>query len=564
MASNRPDHVEQPVSISTTPAQWRYFEQKPFTRDERATTTVLFGGLTFKHERLVRGALKALGYKADIIPTPTVADFQTGKEYGNYGQCNPTYFTVGSLVNHLKRLEGSGLSKGEIVDKYVYITPESPCGPCRLGMYQNEYRLATDNSGFTGFRVIGFQQKPKLNGDPNAGLEINIDFSFALVFSILMGDIVNEVAYAIRPFEVNPGETDRVVEQSIDDLEGVTSRLTFPPLEEMNDTLVSLARLFPKKRSTFEVVLKLHRWFKGETLEQLLKGLHHVAQTFNAIEIDRTRPKSIVKITGEFWAQTTEGEGNFGMFRFLEEEGAQLMVEPVATWLYYMIHGAKQDNRDLTALIDKDELEITFLDRLKAYIAQGKKEKILALVDKAYVNLYNKMRAAFFDIPHALVNQQELEDLAHRFYHSRLEGGEGHLEVAKNVYYHQHHLCHMVLSLKPFGCMPSTQSDAVQAAAQGAYGDMIFLPIETSGEGKVNALSRVQMALGEAKRKTKREFQKVLEETGLTTEDVRAYLDEHPEMKQPSYLIPHYPETVGTAANLVRHVHERMRQAVAV
>ena len=54
----------------------------------------------------------------------------------------------------------------------------------------------------------------------------------------------------------------------------------------------------------------------------------------------------------------------------------------------------------------------------------------------------------------------------------------------------------MVLALKPFGCMPSSQSDGVQSAVINKYKDMIFLPIETSGEGEVNAHSRVQMALG--------------------------------------------------------------------
>ena len=56
----------------------------------------------------------------------------------------------------------------------------------------------------------------------------------------------------------------------------------------------------------------------------------------------------------------------------------------------------------------------------------------------------------------------------------------------------------MVLSLKPFGCMPSTQSDGVQSAVADQFKDMIYLPIETSGEGEINAHSRVQMALGEA------------------------------------------------------------------
>ena len=56
-----------------------------------------------------------------------------------------------------------------------------------------------------------------------------------------------------------------------------------------------------------------------------------------AIEVDRLRVKPIVKITGEFWAQTTEGDGNFHMFDFLEREGAQVLVEPIGTWIMYML-----------------------------------------------------------------------------------------------------------------------------------------------------------------------------------------------------------------------------------
>ena len=114
-------------------------------------------------------------------------------------------------------------------------------------------------------------------------------------------------------------------------------------------------------------------------------------------------------------------------------------------------------------------------------------------------------------ITHHLVPQTELAELAHPFYNQFARGGEGHLEVGKNVYYTVHKLCHMVLALKPFGCMPSSQSDGVQSAVINKFKDMIFLPIETSGEGEVNAHSRVQMALGEAKVKAKTEFEQCLQ-----------------------------------------------------
>ena len=128
------------------------------------------------------------------------------------------------------------------------------------------------------------------------------------------------------------------------------------------------------------------------------------------------------------------------------------------------------------------------------------------------------------------VPQPELDRLAEPFYNRYARGGEGHLEVGKNVYYTIHHLAHMVLALKPFGCMPSTQSDGAQSAVINRYKDMIFLPIETSGEGEVNAHSRVQMALGEAKAKARLEFDQCLKQSGHSLDDIRSYVDDHPEL----------------------------------
>ncbi len=106
--------------------------------------------------------------------------------------------------------------------------------------------------------------------------------------------------------------------------------------------------------------------------------------------------------------------------------------------------------------------------------------------------------------------------------------------------------------------MPSTQSDGVQSAVVNKYKDMIFLPIETSGEGEVNAHSRVQMALGEAKAKARLEFDQCIQKTGHSVEQVRAYVEEHPELKRPFYKVPHVDGVAGTAAQFVLHVGKRI------
>ena len=90
--------------------------ERTFTAEQRSKTTLLFGGLTWKHEKLVLGALEGLGYKTEVVPTPDVKAFQLGKEYGNNGQCNPTYFTVGNVVQYLQKLEESGVRREDLLN----------------------------------------------------------------------------------------------------------------------------------------------------------------------------------------------------------------------------------------------------------------------------------------------------------------------------------------------------------------------------------------------------------------------------------------------------------------
>src|SRR5271157_1841448 len=526
--------------------------EKPFTRDQRSTTTLLFGGLTWKHEKLVHGALEGLGYRAQAVPTPNVRAFQTGKEYGNNGQCNPTYFTVGNLVQYLQGLEEQGMSKQEIIDNHVFFTAGA-CGPCRFGMYEAEYRLALRNSGFEGFRVLLFQQSGGLSqSDAEAGLEMNLDFFLGILNALNCGDVMNEVAYAIRPYEVNAGETDRVLGESMDHLhEAFRTKRPW----KLNG---NLTRRLGGFSGTAEHLGKFVNQLKGDDYVPALKRCR---DRFNQVEVDRLRVKPIVKITGEFWAQTTEGDGNFNMFNFLQREGAQVLVEPIGTWIMYMIHQVVQKYKDFKGLEEGAVLPPLWKVGSRAKIEFTYRQKVakLKLAEGIFKGEYHKIVKALGGIAHHLADQYELQRLGHPFYNSRAGGGEGHLEVAKNIYYSNKDLAHMVLSLKPFGCMPSTQSDGAQSAVVSTYKDMIYIPIETSGEGEINAHSRVQMALGEAKNKAKKEMAEVLERTGLTLDQCRAWVEAHPETRRPLYHVPHTKGVVGSAANFVMHIAERLR-----
>jgi len=555
------------------PKQFRRPVERGFTRRERGQVTIWMGGLTMRHEELIKAGLEGLGYKIGLIPTPVKADFQAGKEFGNNGQCNPTYFTVGALVNHLRRLrDEQNVPLESILNDHLFVTAGA-CGPCRFGMYEAEYRLALRNSGFDGFRVLLFQQTGGLNQEAvEAGLEFNLNFFLSLLNAILMGDLLNEVAYQIRPYEIVPGRTNEVMKKCLDRCQQTLRTKNY---DEINGGMLAslVARVAPVDGPS--EAAKFLDQLKGTFYADAFADCRRMIE--EEIEVDFTRPKPIVKITGEFWAQTTEGDGNFKMFPFLEGEGAEVLVEPVATWISYLIHqaGLKAGDRkglpdaagdDGCSDNDPAAAEVAprrgLFTRIKDEIGYRKKLLTFGIADRVLTREYNRLREAIGGTTHELANQYELTRVGHPYYNSRSGGGEGHLEVAKNIYYTHKNLCHMVLSLKPFGCMPSTQSDGAQAAVVSHFKEIIYIPIETSGEGDINAYSRVQMALGEAKNKCKGEFAKAVEATGFTLEQIREFVmrPENRDLRRPLQHLPHRDGVIGKAANFVMTVAERMKK----
>ena len=445
-------------------AQVQHFhrpEERPFTAEERQRVTILFGGLTSKHEKFIQAIFHGSDYRCEILPNPNLGAYHVGRQFGNPAQCNPTYFTVGNLIQYLRGLEANGHSKQEILDNYVFFTSGS-CGPCRFGMYESEYRMALENAGYGGFRVLLFSQNDGIkarSGEP--GLKFTVDFGMGMLNALNLGDVTNEMLYHIRPYETVPGETERAFAEIMNILTTfLRERPRFEILERTPEWLRPGLAQKKKLKDTLNTLGKVRDHLYGNAYRDVLRDCR---DRLGQVKMDRFRVKPVVKITGEFWAQLTEGDGNFNMFTFLEGEGAHVLVDSVGNWIMYLMHHAKANASNRKSL-DAPWSRSALWD-LKKLLGNEwqfrKKWLLLTLGECIWARQYARVVDGFGHVAHTLPPQQELARLAHPFYHSLARGGEGHLEVGKNVYYTIHHLCHMVLALKPFGCMPSSQSDGV-------------------------------------------------------------------------------------------------------
>lgn len=450
---------------------WTDPNPQRFTKAQRSSTTLLIGGLTSMQDYFVQGAWRGLGYKVTVLDVPDTEALRYGREFGNRGQCNPTYFTVGNLLKYLCKLrDEQGLSTREIIDGYVFLTAGA-CGPCRFGTYATEYRKALRDAGFEGFRVKLFQQQGGLaqgSGD-DEGLEMSPKFFILLLKGLIAGDVLNAIGYRIRPYETVPGSTDAALQRC---------------KQLVHDTMAKQASL----------VLAL--W----GCRKLLRG----------IKVDRHQPKPKVSIIGEFWAMTTEGDGNHRLQRFLEQEGAEVDSQVVTAWLLYNIWAVRWDTQQ--------RLKLRGVDAASQGLAGANPHKRLRLLRLAEFALRGvfALYARIVGLCHFhLPDMNELAKLGHDHYDNHLRGGEGHMEVAKLIQSVQQRKHHMVVSVKPFGCMPSSGvSDGIQSVVTERYPEAIFCSLETTGDGAANLQSRVMMDLYKARKRACDEYEEVLKSVG--------------------------------------------------
>ncbi len=329
------------------------------------------------------------------------------------------------------------------------------------------------------------------------GLQLDMSLLLGAAAGVLCADVIQDLEYQLRPYEVEEGATQRAVAAAV---------------EELHEALRMRPRI---------------SWKWGDLAWHLSTGyfaraLKRARRHFEEIEVDRLRVRPKVKITGEFYLQTVEGAPNHDIHNWLETEGAEVYPAAVVVWFDYLL---RFNQRYYT--------ERRGIARHAAAKAAG-----LGLASRILRRFYDRLRRSLLEVPHPLPDQSELASLAAPFYDHRLSGGEGNMLIGKALWAHLRRKAHMVCELSPYSCMPNTMSVGAMAAVLGKHPDLLYAPLEIKGDSEVHVLSRCQMVLTEAKSRAQEEFDAALQRTGMTLDQARRRLDERPEMKRALWRVP--------------------------
>jgi len=342
------------------------------------------------------------------------------------------------------------------------------------------------------------------------GLDLNLPFTLGAVWAIVLSDVVQDLEYQLRPYELRKGDTEKAAHESI-------------------EYLHEIFRKRPARGTKWSSIA----WHLATPY--FVNAMKEVRRRFDLVEVDRLRVKPLVKITGEFYLQTVEGEPNYNIHRWLEAEGAEVYPAAITVWLDYLMRLAGQEFEDHIGIERNARLKLLGIRTGQALLRWT----------------HDRMRRALGGTPRSLPDQYELRRLAAPYYNSRLNGGEGDMLIGKALWAYHERKAHMTCELSPYSCMPNTMSIGAMAQVRGKYPDLLYAPLEIKGDAEVHALSRCQMILTEAKKRAQKEYDEVLERTGKTAAQLRER--EEQGMRRATFRVPRYG-VAGTAANYALHL----------
>ena len=345
---------------TATTEPYRTYTPRPFTRAQRDSTTVLFGGLHWRLERLLQAVLENSGYKARILPVATKEDLLTGREVADIGQCCPTSFTTGNLVNFLKKEAKSdrrGRGEQELRLPHRRLLRRLPVRPV-----PPELRARAPQHGARGLPDVPAGAGPD---GPEGGHGRRARLQPADHVRLPVGDLLRRSGAGPRvpgPAVRGRGGADETRScaraWTTSSRSSRTGRKRTPGAPSPG---TSARRTSPGRSARF-------------------------TGSSSTIEVDRLRVKPKVKITGEFYLQTVEGDPNYNIHRWLEAEGAEVYPAAVTVWMDYLLRLGLQRFEDYSG------------------IERGARLKLGAgrAVQALYRWTFDRLRRAMGDLPHEM------------------------------------------------------------------------------------------------------------------------------------------------------------------
>lgn len=406
-----------------------------FTKEMAKDYTILAPQMLPDHLAMIESILQEAGYKVKLLSTSGHTILEEGQKYVHNDACYPTILVIGQLMD---AIHNGGYDPHKVA---LFITQTG--GGCRASNYIHLLRKALERADLGFVPVISLN----LSGmEKNPGFNLTLPILRKAVFAVIYGDLMMNVGWQVRPYEINKGDTDACL------------------------------------HACREYLLSEMRNGRGMTFKSMVKNFDYIIEEFKKVPVAGEQ-KTRVGVVGEIYVKYAP-LGNNDLANFLLSEGAEPVIPGLMDFIIFKVYNRDVDVDLYGGLWAKKKL-CQFL------------EKYLMKYQHAMIDALN--RSGRFRAP------GDFNDL-----HRMIEGylgdgnkmGEGWLLTAEML-----ELIHSgvpnIVCTQPFGCLPNhIVGKGMIRKLKEDYPESNIVAIDYDpGATKINQENRIKLMLANAQKK---------------------------------------------------------------
>jgi len=339
------------------------------------------------HFKLLQCVLNNSGYKVELLTNQGPGVIEEGLKYVHNDTCYPALLVIGQMLDALK--------SGRYDLSRTALAISQTGGGCRASNYIFLLRKALKKAGYEQIPVMSIN----LSGlESENALKITLPMLKKMGISLVYGDALMLLNNQVKPYEINKGESQRLVDHWLELLTG-----------QFNQN-------------------------QGTSMTELSKNLHLIAENFAKIPVIKT-PKVKVGVVGEIYVKYAS-LGNNNLEDFLAEQDCEVLVPGLLDFILYSV-----DN---------------VAERRELYGDGFIKSKVAALLRAYLIKMQDLMIEAIktqpcFTVPSGFLHTKSL---VKGVISTGCEMGEGWLLTAEMLECIQQGYPNIICT-QPFGCLPN-------------------------------------------------------------------------------------------------------------
>lgn len=408
-----------------------------FTQEMRKEYTILIPQMLPVHFGFFAKLLERTGYHVAILNNDGRSVVDSGLKYVHNDACYPALLVIGQMID---AIQNGGYDPHKVA---LLITQTG--GGCRASNYIHMLRKALEKAGLDYIPVLSLS----FGLEKNPGFHWTVGLIRRLIYGMMYGDLIMNVANQVRPYEVSAGDT--------------TAKVEFWTSELLN------------------------RFDRGEGMSRKkMRGIfEEICADFKSIPVTGEE-KVRVGVVGEIYIKFSS-LGNNQLEQFLLDEGAEPVVPGLTDFLIFKIYNRVSD------------VEMFGGSRAKQALCKF----FMGYVEKCQLDMIGALKNSGFRAPGTFA---ELHQLIYGYLNDGCKMGEGWLLTAEML-----ELIHTgtpnIVCTQPFGCLPNHivgKGMLRKLKDDYPYSNVVAIDYDP-GATKINQENRIKLMLANAKRRAAEE-----------------------------------------------------------